>query len=322
MTVASSRLRPLMIFKLTEALLVAVTVISIGAIATAFPQEQPWQKIAPVGESFTVLMPTQAVEASRRIPMNDKDSIRERVYYSLTAGRRYMLASFMKTSPDRVPALSSFDNFMLGIEQSFKGGEKEISKSLTFDRDIPFEKGVARQYHIKLGEYSGIARFIGTDKSFYALMVIGADENDAGVQRFLLSFGLGETNSRADLSGVIVDAPTNAAELERVRAALPPEPWPQTAGPIIGGVINGKAISLPVPKYPKEARKAHDSGQVRVQVLIDEQGVVISAKAIEGPDSLRAVAVSAALQSRFTPTRLMGQPVKVNGVIIYNFVAW
>jgi hypothetical protein len=56
-------------------------------------------------------------------------------------------------------------------------------------------------------------------------------------------------------------------------------------------------------------------------VLIDERGVVISAKAIEGPDSLREAAVSAALQSRFTPTRLMGQPVKVNGVIIYNFVA-
>ena len=310
-----------MTFRLIKVLLVAVTAISVGTAPTASSQEQPWQKIAPVGESFRILMPTQAVEASRRIPLDDKDSISERVYCSLAAGRRYMVASFTKTSPDRVPALSSFDNFILGIEQSFKGSKEEISKTLTFDRDIPFEKGIARQYRIKLGEYPGIARFIGADKAFYAVMVIGADENDAEVQRFLSSFGLGETNSSAGLSGVVVDAPTNAAELERVRAALPPEPWPRTAGPIIGGVINGKAISLSVPKYPKEARKAHDSGQVRVQVLIDEQGVVISAKAIEGPDSLREVAVRAALQSRFTPTRLMGQPVKVNGVIIYNFVA-
>ncbi len=172
-----------MIFRLIKASLVAVTVISIGAVAKAFPQEQPWRKIAPVGESFRVLMPTQAVEASRRIPMNDKDSISERVYCSLAAGKRYLAASFMKTSPDRVPALSSFDNFMLSIEQSLKGSKEEISRTLTFDRDIPFEKGIARQYHIKLGEYPGIARFIGTDKAFYALMVIGADENDAEVPK-------------------------------------------------------------------------------------------------------------------------------------------
>src|SRR5260370_24467706 len=135
-----------MIFRLIKVLLGAVTVISIGAMETAFADQQPWQKISPVGESFTVLMPTQAVEASRIIPLNDKDSIRERVYYSLATGRRYMVASFMKTSPDRVPALSNFDNFLLGIERSFKGSEKEISNTLTFDRDIPFEEGIARQY--------------------------------------------------------------------------------------------------------------------------------------------------------------------------------
>jgi len=72
-------------------------------------------------------MPTQAVEASRLIPLNDRDSLSERVYCSLAAGKRYMVASFMKTSPDRVPALSSFDNFMLSIEQSLKGSKEERS---------------------------------------------------------------------------------------------------------------------------------------------------------------------------------------------------
>jgi len=55
--------------------------------------------------------------------------------------------------------------------------------------------------------------------------------------------------------------------------------------------------------------------------VIDEFGKVINAEAIEGAESLRAAATDAAYKSLFTPTRLMGQPVKVSGIIVYNFVA-
>jgi TonB family protein len=238
----------------------------------------------------------------------------------LAASRRYMVVAFVKTSPDRVPALSSFDNFMRSIEQSLKSGEGEIKKSLTFDSDLSDDSGIVRQYHLNVGEYPGVARFLGTEKAFYALMVIGAEQSDAEVQRFLSSFTIGEPNTHNQLSGVIVDIPTNSAELERVRSALPPEPWPRNGSPIIGGVLNGKAVSLPVPEYPEAARKAHDSGTVAVQIVIDETGNVIWAEASEGPASLRDAAVSAAWRARFTPTRLMGQPVKVTGRILYNFV--
>jgi len=88
-----------------------------------------------------------------------------------------------------------------------------------------------------------------------------------------------------------------------------------------GGVLNGKAVHLVTPPYPAIARSAHASGAVQVQVLIDENGNVISANAVSGHPLLRAAAVAAAHASKFTPTKLSGQPVKVNGVIIYNFVA-
>jgi TonB family protein len=172
-----------------------------------------------------------------------------------------------------------------------------------------------------LGEYPGIVRLLETDKAFYALVVVGADENNSDTQAFFSSFVAGEPNAVTEESNVIVDSPANAAELERVRLAVPPEPWPRSGSPIMGGVLNGKAVTLDVPKYPKEARKAHEAGQVTVQVLIDEEGFVIWAKATQGPENLREVAVEAARRSRFTPTRLMGQPIKVNGVILYNFVA-
>jgi len=104
----------------------------------------------------------------------------------------------------------------------------------------------------------------------------------------------------------------------------PPPPEPKATpprAPISGGVLNGKAISLPKPPYPPIAKAAHASGTVVVQVLIDENGSVVSAHAVSGHPLLQAVAVNAAKQARFSPTKLSGQPVKVTGVIQYNFVA-
>src|SRR5688572_28557190 len=89
---------------------------------------------------------------------------------------------------------------------------------------------------------------------------------------------------------------------------------------ISGGVLNGKAISLPKPPYPPAARAVGASGAVSVQVLIDENGNVVSANAVTGHPLLRAAAVSAARSARFSPTVLSGQPVKVSGIITYNFV--
>lgn len=91
--------------------------------------------------------------------------------------------------------------------------------------------------------------------------------------------------------------------------------------PISGGVLNGKAISLPQPVYPPAARAVHASGTVNVQVTIDEKGSVTSASAVSGHPLLRAAATAAARQARFAPTKLSGAPVKVTGVIVYNFVA-
>jgi TonB family protein len=87
-----------------------------------------------------------------------------------------------------------------------------------------------------------------------------------------------------------------------------------------GEVLNGKAVRLVQPNYPLMARTAHVSGAVGVQVTIDESGKVISAQAVSGHPLLKNAAVEAARDSKFPPTLLCGEPVSVNGFIIYNFV--
>jgi protein TonB len=116
---------------------------------------------------------------------------------------------------------------------------------------------------------------------------------------------------------VVTQAPVKIAD----DPPPPPEEKPKPRAPISGGVLNGKAISLPKPAYPPIARAAHASGTVVVQVTIDENGSVISASAVSGHPLLTQAAVNAARQARFSPTKLSGQPVKVTGVIQYNFVA-
>jgi periplasmic protein TonB len=102
--------------------------------------------------------------------------------------------------------------------------------------------------------------------------------------------------------------------------ALPDPPVHKPAPVVSKGAITGLAIELPKPNYPAIAKTAGASGPVNVQVLIDETGKVISAKAVSGHPLLMAAAQHAAYGARFSPTRLGEQPVKVSGLITYNFV--
>jgi TonB family protein len=119
-------------------------------------------------------------------------------------------------------------------------------------------------------------------------------------------------------------APANDGEnavVARDIESTPPPPVrkPQPPREISLGVINGKATDLPIPPFPAAAKAVGSQGKVDVQVTIDESGRVISAKAASGHPLLRPAAEKAAWQARFTPTFLSKVPVKVTGVIVYNF---
>ncbi len=113
---------------------------------------------------------------------------------------------------------------------------------------------------------------------------------------------------------------TTSEHVDNTQPSSSPKTNPTSSrAPIGGGELNGKAISLPEPKYPPIARAAHVSGTVRVQVVVDENGNVMNAHAVSGHPLLQAAAVAAAYQAKFVPTKLSGQPVKVSGVLSYNF---
>ena len=79
-------------------------------------------------------------------------------------------------------------------------------------------------------------------------------------------------------------------------------------------------IEKPQPAYPPNARGKRIPGKVVVRVVINEEGKVMAAQVVSGHPLLHPSAVKAASNARFSPTLLSGQPVKVSGVITYNFV--
>jgi len=118
-----------------------------------------------------------------------------------------------------------------------------------------------------------------------------------------------------------IDRKDKAEETSRkYRSSTVGPPGIPRDGTISGGQITGKALFLAIPAYPAEARQQRAQGAVGVKVLIDEAGKVIFACGISGPKILQSAAENSAYQSRFAPTQLSGKPVKVSGVITYNFI--
>lgn len=113
-------------------------------------------------------------------------------------------------------------------------------------------------------------------------------------------------------------SPTNSDDPTYLGANEMPHklPIPKT---ISGGALNGKTKSMPMPEYPAAAKAVRASGAVSVQVLVDEKGSVVSATAVSGHPLLKQAAVDAAKKALFEPTMMSGMPMKVSGVLTYNF---
>lgn len=196
---------------------------------------------------------------------------------------------------------------------------------------------------------TGTAWVFATRKRFYAAVFLNNKKDDEAQEQFLSSFLIPEKINQpttvatqspppgakvkaADPDTAVKSAnPDTAAAPESAEippadpesgggAASEPAATPKKRGPVSGGVLNGKALSLPQPEYPATAKAAGTAGVVVVRVTIDEQGTVISAVPVSGPQPLHQASINAAMQARFAPTILVGEPVQVTGVITYSFV--
>lgn len=130
------------------------------------------------------------------------------------------------------------------------------------------------------------------------------------------------TPTDANVNANVNTAPanTNVSRPTPTATPSPASPSPTTPANVNVGIINSRAVNLTKPAYPQAARQASASGEVRVQVSVDENGNVTSARALTGHPLLRAPAENAARQSRFNPVKIGNRPVSATGIIVYNFI--
>lgn len=184
-------------------------------------------------------------------------------------------------------------------------GRAERARDLTRGAVLSMDRAIQIATSLVPGKVLACSLGRDGDKIFYHVVIIGGD-GDKSTTTFVWV---------SAIDGQILK--TEKEEQRKEEAATESAPRAR----ISGGVLNSKAVSLPQPEFPAIARSAHASGEVTVQVTVDEAGNVVYAHAVSGHPLLQAAAVNAARQASFRPTRLEGEPVKVAGVLIYNFVA-
>jgi hypothetical protein len=109
------------------------------------------------------------------------------------------------------------------------------------------------------------------------------------------------------------------APLKAVAARPKPGKWD---GFVVGDeytFMNFEVISAEKPYYTRAARAGGASGLVQVEILIDTNGSVLTARARTGNKLLHPEAERAALASKFSRFTFGGKPARAIGFLVYRF---
>jgi TonB family protein len=334
-------------------LLVAGLLVPVQAQTTS---NLEFQLFRPAGEEFQILIPKDPVQEVTKFPYHRME-LTTRLYMSGNrTGPLFAVASLsgIKSDPASYTEFQRLNSYVDAFKDWFpakvRGKEAKIKLNLVGEKTL--NGHVGREYSVTLVDLVGTAQVYATKRRFYAVIVLNSKKDEELQERFFSSFVIPEkvVEPPAQVAQQPAETPApspspapteekkadekKTAETNKTDAAAEPataETKPAEASedknappgqkkPISGGVLNGKALYMPKPDYPPEAQSVKASGSVVVQITIDEVGAVIAAKAVSGHPTLHQVCVNAALQAKFSPTTLMGEPVKVSGVLTYNFV--
>ena len=329
----------------------ALAVVMLAAFAVSGQVQKSagnwaeWETISPDGEEFTVSMPKDPTTENTKFPYH-KMELNARSYLATKAGGpvfAIVSLSGIKSTPGSYSDFARFNSYIDAFKDYFppkvRTKETAITK-LVLVSSRPFHGHTGRQYKVSVGELTGIAHAFATRKRFYVIVSLNTKDEEMQ-DKFLSSFVLPERQIEPPkVASANPNQPANnqsgqTAENQQEKTLDPNAPagaegntenagnnantenkkQPDVKKPINGGMLNGKAIYLPQPEVPA----GEATGVVLVQVLIDENGAVIDAKAVSGPQNLQTAAVNAARLARFSPTTLMGEPIKVSGTLSYNF---
>ena len=304
--------------RIPQSLFLALFVFAISSFAQTQPRpaapEELWKEFSSTAGGFKVALPGNPAETLKTIEYRFRKFTRHT--FSLEAGFGVFLVSYSDLPGvlDEPDAVEEFlDHHMHEAEVASSQG-KLLSKTEIELDDYPGRELIAEtpnstfrmKYYLVGQRFYQIAISTPNDPAKNAAETARSMELIAS--KFFDSFKLtGKRLIALDENGKAVPV-KKVFTVEENGGTRP-----------VKNVDVGSALKKVAPSYPKKAKAARVSGPVEVQVTISEEGRVIEAIAISGPELLREAAVQAAKEWVFKPTKADGAPVKVLGILTFNF---
>jgi|SRR5262245_61810664 len=297
--------------RIPQSFFLALFVFAVSSLAQTQPRptapEELWKEFTSTAGRFKVTLPGNPTETSKTI----ESHLGEIKRHTFTLGAGF--ATYLISYADLPVSLTEPGEVSKFLDHTHEGEVGSSQGRLLSMADIALDGHPGREFIMETSNSKFRMRSYLVGQRVYQIAIStpkGPAKNAAEIAKSM-EFTSSKFFDSFELTGkpaITVVETGKAAGGKNV-----------IAGDDTGRVDPGSALKKVAPAYPPEAKEAHVSGKVQVQVTISEEGRVIEATAISGPELLREAAVRAAEQWIFKPTKLDGAPVKVQGILTFNF---
>src|SRR5258708_39942686 len=260
--------------------LLPLVLIALASCVTALAQASSpdWETLRPEGEELSVLMPKGSTFETSKEPYH-KMELNTRTYlYNSKPGPVFAVVSLsgIKSNPALYTEMQRINSYVDAFKTLFAPKiRKDVIAKLTLVKEKILQGNAGREYRMTIGDLAGTAEVFATRKRFYSIVYLNTKKDDAIQEALLSSFVLPENGATVAAApsvsseGTVNPAPADTATAKPNANEEPkhddpqrPPTEPGKRAPISAGVLNGKAISLPKPDYPPDARAAGAEGVV------------------------------------------------------------
>lgn len=264
--------------------------------------QQQWERYRGRNDEFTVELPArpaavQTFRPARFIDFTRDEHYRGTLYSAYADGVVYLIFSFPRRTEPLSQYVSEFTN------------RYPYTKVLS-GRDVASGTVPGKRYLIKFKELDGVLDFYVTDKHAYVLEVVGADETNASVGRFLQSF-----TPKGDDKGAVEVSPAQKRSAQPANAI-------ETGAVFSTKEVTRRAVIVyrAEPAYTEDAREARVNGKIVIKAVLSSTGRVTNIEVVKSlPRGLDEKAVEVTRQIVFIPamkdSKLVSQTIQVE----YNF---
>ncbi len=289
-----------------DSLKVTVMPNTVSATAGTVVETAIWKEIAEPSLGFSVMMPAQPTEEYKNV----QDL---KIKLLAAKGDGVLCLAGHMFIPGALPSKTGMTEFFRGFSGGFARGMKA---KIVGEKEISFDGFPGREFILKNDLVTGYCRVYMVNGHAYMLISMPTltDGGEKAMAKFFDSFKLMEIKD----DQLPPPPPPPPPPVKQGSDQISNSPAPKKIR-VSGGVLQGASLKKVQPAYPAEAKAQRIQGMVEIQILVSEDGDVIEATAISGPEQLRDVALNAARQWKFKPTELAGVPVKVQGVLTFNF---